>query len=473
MKYLIFFLTLFSINIISAQSWSYESGGNVFDGKYKTASVQGRGTDSPYYKPLLVINLFNENSLNFYVSSAGYFSQSSDVEILWIFNNEPDIIYTTDDYSISKDGKIIFFSSFKNTITGDKLFKLEYFEKLKSAGKVDVRIKNDYGKNDIVFSLSGSTKALDYVISKKYKDKIKADEDRIEALLLEYRENEREIAEKKREIAEKEIASNLRISKLLLEAEVLENELEGILDRIDYHFDYLNKNDIVSLNFDITYDSIDLNLFDSNKKLLKTLSSLDGYMPISYLKMKDKFESEREKRIEAFFQKVPDYFNHFDLSIEQKNMLVDFLRNSQELHNLNVSNIDSISITKGNSFSENYSKIHYWKEGSETTHSYERVPKDIMEIIENEMKENCSNIISGFIKEYELTSEENKQVVDSALEMIKTYFDYDMRLISHIDLVLFNKDSNDVEIRITETDGLIKKSKLYNQIGIAKKINKF
>ena len=358
MKYLIFFLTLFSINIISAQSWSYESGGNVFDGKYKTASVQGRGTDSPYYKPLLVINLFNENSLNFYVSSAGYFSQSSDVEILWIFNNEPDIIYTTDDYSISKDGKIIFFSSFKNTITGDKLFKLEYFEKLKSAGKVDVRIKNDYGKNDIVFSLSGSTKALDYVISKKYKDKIKADEDRIEALLLEYRENEREIAEKKREIAEKEIASNLRISKLLLEAEVLENELEGILDRIDYHFDYLNKNDIVSLNFDITYDSIDLNLFDSNKKLLKTLSSLDGYMPISYLKMKDKFESEREKRIEAFFQKVPDYFNHFDLSIEQKNMLVDFLRNSQELHNLNVSNIDSISITKGNSFSENYSKIH-------------------------------------------------------------------------------------------------------------------
>jgi len=55
----------FSLSI-KAQSWKYNSGGNPFDGKYKTASIKGTGSDYPYNNPVLAINLYNEESLNFY-----------------------------------------------------------------------------------------------------------------------------------------------------------------------------------------------------------------------------------------------------------------------------------------------------------------------------------------------------------------------------------------------------------------------
>ena len=73
MKNLLFILFLCAITNLHSQSWGFKSGGNAFDGKYRTAYVQGSGTDFPYNKPLLTINLFNDDLLNFYITSAGYF----------------------------------------------------------------------------------------------------------------------------------------------------------------------------------------------------------------------------------------------------------------------------------------------------------------------------------------------------------------------------------------------------------------
>ena len=43
-------------------------------------------------------------------------------------------------------------------------------EKLVLANKVNVRISDRFGKNDIVFSLSGSTEAINFVITKEERE---------------------------------------------------------------------------------------------------------------------------------------------------------------------------------------------------------------------------------------------------------------------------------------------------------------
>ena len=167
MKKLLFLSILFlcTTTNVSAQSWKYENGGDAFDGKYKTSFIKGLGREFPYNKPILAINKFDKNSsINFYISSAGYFQEDTGVKILWVFNTEPNVIYSTYDWSYSSDGKIIFFKEFNDPNSDNKISRYEFIEKLKLASKVSVRISNKYGSNDLTFSLSGSTKAIDFVL---------------------------------------------------------------------------------------------------------------------------------------------------------------------------------------------------------------------------------------------------------------------------------------------------------------------
>lgn len=165
MKNLILLLFVTSFVQINAQSWKYESGGSEFDGKYKTSYVKGSGSEFPYKTPLMAINKFDKNDgFNFYISGAGYSQEGTGLTVLWVFNNEPDTIYSSYDFSISNDGKIIFFEEFTNSISEDKISSAEFINKLKSASKVSVRVKDDFGSNDLAFSLSGSTKAISFVL---------------------------------------------------------------------------------------------------------------------------------------------------------------------------------------------------------------------------------------------------------------------------------------------------------------------
>ena len=157
---------LFSLSSLS-QTWKYEEGGSAFDGKYKTAFVKGTGTKFPYQNPSLVINKFEGKSINFYISDGGYFQKNTGIRVLWAFDNEPEKLYSTYDYLISSDGKILFFSEFNNPDGSGKLKPIDIIEKLTLANKVTVRMSDDYGSNDIVFSLSGSTKAVNFVVPKQ------------------------------------------------------------------------------------------------------------------------------------------------------------------------------------------------------------------------------------------------------------------------------------------------------------------
>ena len=167
MKKLLFTLAIFISFASFGQTWKYSEGGDAFDGKYKTSVVTGVGTNFPYNKPSIVINKFEGKSINFYISDGGYFQDGTGIKVLWVFDNEPDIIYSTYDYSISNDGKILFFSEFNNPDGAGKLKPIDIIEKLTLANKVTVRMSDDYGSNDIVFSLSGSTRAINFVIPKK------------------------------------------------------------------------------------------------------------------------------------------------------------------------------------------------------------------------------------------------------------------------------------------------------------------
>tara|TARA_B110000259_G_C13976309_1_gene386862 strand:- start:197 stop:1375 length:1179 start_codon:yes stop_codon:yes gene_type:complete len=151
--------------MLFSQSWKYKSGGSDFDGKYKTSYVQGSGNEFPYESPLMAINKFDrKDGFNFYISGAGYSQEDTGLTVLWVFNNEPDTIYSSYGFSISSDGKIIFFEEFTNSNSEDKISSAEFINKLKSASKVSVRVKDKFSSNDLVFSLSGSTKAINFVL---------------------------------------------------------------------------------------------------------------------------------------------------------------------------------------------------------------------------------------------------------------------------------------------------------------------
>ncbi len=166
MKKIILLIILCNSFFSVAQGWTFKSGVNDFDGKYKTASIRGSATNYPYNKPLLVINYFDkDDSLNFYITNTGYFSDSSDVSVLCVFNNEKDVIYESLGLSLSPDGKNIFMNKFLNPETGKFLSIYEFIEKLKKASSVSTRVISKFDKNDIKFSLKGSTKAISYVIS--------------------------------------------------------------------------------------------------------------------------------------------------------------------------------------------------------------------------------------------------------------------------------------------------------------------
>ena len=171
MKKLILLLTLIPL-VSFGQGWTSSEGGSAFDGKYKTSSVVGKGTNFPYTKPVLVVNKFDGEKLNFYISGGGFFQEKTDIGVLWVFDNESDTIYSTYDWSISDDGKILFFSEFNNPDGSGKLKPVDIIEKLTLANKVTVRMKDKYGSNDIVFSLSGSTKAINFVLPKEERKKM-------------------------------------------------------------------------------------------------------------------------------------------------------------------------------------------------------------------------------------------------------------------------------------------------------------
>ena len=250
MKNLILILTLFTSTIIFSQSWTFKSGNDAFDGNYRTASVIGAATDYPYNKPILVVNYFEKNNdINFYLGNSGYFSDSSLNTVLWVFNNEKEVIYESSARILSDDGKTIFLREFKNKVNEQFISPLEFINKLKEASFVSVRVDGEFGDNDIRFSLKGSSKAINYVIS----EKVFEDE-------------------------KKQKKQNSKIVKLLENSGVEDEiELKAVLNKIQCEFvlDDLEMKDIDSLNIKVLEYWADLKLYNQSGNLIKNISPIN------------------------------------------------------------------------------------------------------------------------------------------------------------------------------------------------------
>lgn len=440
MKKFILILIITTTHFLQAQNWNYESGGSAFDGKYKTASVLGKGTDFPYHKPLLVINLFNEKSLNFYIAEAGYYQSLQDIEILWILNNDSNTQYKSFNFTKSADGKTLFLDDFKNLATGEYLFNLDFIEKLKSANKIDVRIKNKYGKNDITFSLSGSTEAINYVISKKYKDEVKSATEEIERLF--------------KEEMEKTIKMNTRIRVLIIKAGIMDQIEEGtdLIDKIKDNFDKSNLeiSDIDSLDFEFSRYSTDLNLFKNNGELIKKIRNVDYIIP-NYIK------SYKESNLKRNYSIIEPLIAKYDLNDKEKGNICESIIYSSETNKFNIKEIDSVNLNL--LFIINRSIIELFNSKKEKFESIEINIPDYLKKAANELEKKGLNRVSSLLEKYNFTQSEKDKIIvkligqqlqDIEQEMCnKLMFEFS----SYVTNIKFlNNDKKITEVSIYEAD---------------------
>ena len=306
MKKLLLILLCFPM-IGFGQGWQYKEGSNVFDGAYRTSFVEGIGSDYPYNAPLLCINKFDlSDDFNFYISRSGYFQEESDINIEWVFDSEPNILYSISAFSISPDRKILFLEEFTNPKKDHTIKKIEIIEKLQKGNKVNIRISNKYGSNDLVFSLKGSTKAINFALPFEYRNK----------LILELNAERDELKKRKLELSNK-----LKIYELTNE------ETEEIIRRIIIY----NVSNVDSIIFKKDYDEyFNVLLVDSNGEELKELRFIE--LPSLY----DKYYLKLSNKLKSF--KLTDE--------ETEKIIKEITRVLDKTSNYSFSDIDSINITK-------------------------------------------------------------------------------------------------------------------------------
>lgn len=153
-------IVLLIVNFTIGQKWTYTSGGNEFDGKYKTASIRGKGGKFPYNSPLFVVNYFDkDNKLNVYFNDVGY--AGCDDKYVYLKFDGSDEIYMF--YVTSNLNKDAWFLWLKKDGSKNYLSILELLDKLKTNNTMYVRLKSLCGQKDYEFSLSGSSTAINFV----------------------------------------------------------------------------------------------------------------------------------------------------------------------------------------------------------------------------------------------------------------------------------------------------------------------
>jgi hypothetical protein len=400
-------LSLFIVLLISiqsfAQSWKYESGGNAFDGKFKTAYTIGKGTEYPYQKPMLTINMFNEDVLNFYIVRAGFFQSEASTNVLWVFDNEPSIIYQTSELTISNDGKTVFLNGFTNTSNGLIISQFDFIQKLKTANKVDVRISDNYGKNDISFNLNGSSNAIKYVISDIYLEYIRG-----------FNEERARIIEEYKLINEREVKAKENLSSLLANYALRINEIENLTKKIirNSYSEQLNLDSIKSLSLDATNQLKPyLNLFNSNGQSMYILENISEDIP--YYLSKVKVESLKKDSIY-----ISNLMSKYDFTAVEKMKLTDAVLKLAKSHSISISQFDTLIVTLPSKFIDiSTLDLYNSADKSKLNVSFANllIPTYIDKLLQIR-KNDLAERILFLSKRYMLTSEEEAIIIKKFME---------------------------------------------------------
>lgn len=163
--------TLFIINTVFSQTWNYSKGGDAFDGKYRTSSIEGIGDEFPYQDPSLIVNYFpDDKNLNVYLTDAGYAGcEGKTVKVK--FNNDETIYVFNATTNSNEEIWFIHEYPYEYSRSTEVIPVPELLEKMKKYHRMFVRISSDCGTNDLEFSLNGSSKAINFILPDNYFEK--------------------------------------------------------------------------------------------------------------------------------------------------------------------------------------------------------------------------------------------------------------------------------------------------------------
>ncbi|WP_439130021.1 hypothetical protein [Polaribacter sp.] len=257
----IFTILCFFYSIVLFSQWSYSSGKSDFDGKYKTASIRGSGGAFPYNKPLLVVNKFADKELSIYITDSGY--SGCDSKIAYFKFNGDDKIYKTVYIGEGPNSNSWFINSL------EKIDKIELLDKFIKHNYVSVRLRSNCNTSDYKFSLSGSSKALNFVTGHGFiKNYIKNKEAKIKRITEEKeRLKLKRLKEKVEEKKRVDSLNNLFTSKINKQNSIPIGDLKDLKEKVKFLLEsnlyqesqfYTNKTDIKVYNniYDIEYKFI-------------------------------------------------------------------------------------------------------------------------------------------------------------------------------------------------------------------------
>lgn len=158
---LLFVFILLLSNINFGQKWTYSSGGNVFDGQYKTSSIVGTGGEFPYNNPVFVVNLFENEQLNVYLSDAGFAGCDNKVAYIKFDNSEELLTFEI----TTNQNQDIWFLKANSREKEASISIIDLLEKIKGHKTMYIRLYSDCNQSDYKFSLTGSSMAINFVAS--------------------------------------------------------------------------------------------------------------------------------------------------------------------------------------------------------------------------------------------------------------------------------------------------------------------
>lgn len=154
-------LFLFIPFILKSQSWVYKEINSPFEGNYKVAQIYGLGNDYPYTKPLAKIIKYKDDKAYLSLDKCGYFVEDGLTEIT-IYFDKTNKIFNTRFLDIYKDNELLIGDIFFD-LDRQQLNFSEIMSFMKSSNKMYIRVSSKYSTNDLVFSLKGSTKAIEFI----------------------------------------------------------------------------------------------------------------------------------------------------------------------------------------------------------------------------------------------------------------------------------------------------------------------
>lgn len=258
---MILFFFSFCVTIYG-QKWTYSSGGNAFDGKYKTSSVIGNGGEFPYQNPQLVVNLFdNGSSPNIYFADVGY--AGCDDKIIYLNFDDNNKVYSF--YCSTNSDKDVWFISYSQYHKSD-LTTIELLNKFMNHSYVNVRLSSSCGKKDYKFPLTGSAIAINFVVNEWITKEI-------------IKEKEQEKLNELKRLKEEEQAK-LNEQKRLIEDSINQERLKANLIKMQLKEE---KQDSLYLQLKLKYNLKNLKVMitEMERNLYKNASDITPFIKIS------------------------------------------------------------------------------------------------------------------------------------------------------------------------------------------------